>query len=76
MKIEKQKYFWERAGNIGYSKLMFTNKLVKDKILKRQWQVVIEIGKNLGLNQNSRIIELGCGDILGFDSIPDDDYVN
>lgn len=61
-KYEKQKLFWEKAGKIGYGKAMFTNTTVAEHILTKHWQAAINTAQSLGLNSNSKILELGCGD--------------
>ncbi len=61
-KYENQKHFWEYAGNIGYSKAIFFNPTVGRHITTKQWQSVIYAAAYLGLDKDSRVIELGCGD--------------
>ncbi|MDP2923142.1 MAG: class I SAM-dependent methyltransferase [Candidatus Omnitrophota bacterium] len=61
-KYENQKYFWEYAGNIGYGKAIFSNPTVERHITTKQWQSVIYVAGYVGLDKDSRVIELGCGD--------------
>lgn len=57
-----QQLFWEQAGRDGYGKAMFSNTSVELHIRTTIWNAAIKTAKTLGLNSNSRIIELGCGD--------------
>lgn len=61
-RYENQKYFWEYAGEIGYGRAMFSNDVVENHIMTRHWQAAISAAKSLGLDENSTILELGCGD--------------
>lgn len=61
-KDEAQKYFWEKAGKIGYGKAIFSHQMIEDHIMSRHWKTAIEISESLGVNKNSKVLELGCGD--------------
>jgi SAM-dependent methyltransferase len=57
-----QDYFWEYAGRVSYDKALFANEAIKEHITARQWHYAIETALLLGLNKESRVLELGCGD--------------
>jgi SAM-dependent methyltransferase len=61
-KYEEQKKFWEHAGDIGYGNAVFSNAIVEKHIISKQWKTAIEVADSLNLNNQSRILELGCGD--------------
>jgi len=61
-KYEKQHDFWEQAGKDGYGKAMFGNNEVEAHIMTRHWNFAVETAYKLGLNKDSKVIELGCGD--------------
>lgn len=61
-RYENQKYFWEYAGHIGYGKAIFSNRTVERHIISKQWQTAIHTANTLGLDRNSTVLELGCGD--------------
>jgi len=61
-RYEQQKVFWEHAGEIGYGEAQFSSQLVEHHIITKQWNAVIETAKILGLGEDSKILELGCGD--------------
>jgi cyclopropane fatty-acyl-phospholipid synthase-like methyltransferase len=54
--------YWEKAGVIGYSKAMFSSGDVELHVNRRLWSIALEIGKQLGLERSSRVLDLGCGD--------------
>jgi SAM-dependent methyltransferase len=57
-----QKVFWEHAGSIGYDRAMFSSKAIASHILGKHWSEAIDIALAMGLDKDSRILELGCGD--------------
>lgn len=61
-KYERQHEHWEKAGEIGYGKAMFSNDSVGGHIMQRHWRAVIETAGALGLHSGMRVLELGCGD--------------
>lgn len=61
-KQNNQRVFWEQAGQDGYGKAMFKNISVEQHIRSTIWEQAIEVASALGLNQDSKILELGCGD--------------
>lgn len=54
--------YWERAGVVGYGEAMFGSREVEQYVNRRLWTIAIEIGRQLGLNSSSRVLDLGCGD--------------
>lgn len=62
MKYNEAKAYWERAGEVSYATAMFSHSKVEKHINNRLWQVGIDIGKQLGLNDQSHVLDLGCGD--------------
>jgi len=63
-KYENQKEFWERAGEIGYGEAIFANREVEKHIMSKQWATVMAMADFLGLDGNSKVLELGCGEGL------------
>lgn len=61
-KYINQKEFWEQAGEIGYAKAQFASEAVEDHVMTRHRQIAINVARGLGVQADSRIIELGCGD--------------
>ena len=61
-RYENQEHFWEHAGCVGYGKVIFSNLTIERHVNNKQWVSAIETAKSLGLNKNSNVIELGCGD--------------
>jgi SAM-dependent methyltransferase len=61
MSIDPDSY-WEKAGAIGYGEAMFGSRAVEQHVNLRLWGIAIEIGRQLGLDANSRVLDLGCGD--------------
>jgi len=54
--------YWERAGVVGYGEAMFGSREVEQHVNRRLWTIAIEIGRQLGLDSSSRVLDLGCGD--------------
>ena len=63
-KYKNQKRFWEYAGEVGYGEAIFANPMVEKHIVSKQWKAVLHTAKMLGLNKDSKVLELGCGDGL------------
>jgi len=61
-RYEIQGNFWEQAGKVGYGKAIFSNSIVEKHVNTKQWESAIETANLLGLNKDSKVIELGCGD--------------
>ena len=62
MQQHKPGIYWEHAGKVSYAEAMFANSEVERHVNRRLWQVGIYIGKQLGLNEQSHVLDLGCGD--------------
>jgi SAM-dependent methyltransferase len=58
----KPEAYWEKAGAVGYGTAMFGSPTVEQHINRRVWDIAIEIGRRLGLDAASRVLDLGCGD--------------
>jgi 2-polyprenyl-3-methyl-5-hydroxy-6-metoxy-1,4-benzoquinol methylase len=54
--------YWERAGTIGYAQAMFGSRAVERHVNRRLWDIAVDIGRQLGLDPGSRVLDLGCGD--------------
>ena len=54
--------YWEQAGQKCYAEMMFASSEVERHINGRLWQYAVDIGKELGLVESSRVMDLGCGD--------------
>ena len=62
MQNREPEAYWEHAGEVSYAEKMFASSEVEQHVNRRLWQVGIDIGKQLGLNQQSHVLDLGCGD--------------
>jgi SAM-dependent methyltransferase len=54
--------YWEKAGEIGYAEAVFRSQYVARHVNGRLWGIAVEIGKQLGLDASSHVLDLGCGD--------------
>jgi len=54
--------YWERAGEIGYGRHMFSSRLVEAHINRRLWDTALDIADMLGVNRAGTVLDLGCGD--------------
>jgi 2-polyprenyl-3-methyl-5-hydroxy-6-metoxy-1,4-benzoquinol methylase len=54
--------YWERAGELGYAEAMFASEELAHHVSRRLWNIAIDIGKKLGLGNDARVLDLGCGD--------------
>lgn len=61
-KYENQQEFWEQAGKTGYNNVIFSNSAVANHIVGKQNSAALSVAKRLGLDEKSRVLELGCGD--------------
>lgn len=61
-KYTEAEAYWDNAGDVSYAEAMFSSSLVERHVNRRLWQVGVDIGAQLGLNAESRILDLGCGD--------------
>jgi cyclopropane fatty-acyl-phospholipid synthase-like methyltransferase len=62
MNYNEAEAYWDRAGEMSYASAMFAHSDVEKYVNRRLWQMGIHIGKELGLNAASHILDLGCGD--------------
>lgn len=62
MKYNEATAYWDDAGDRSYAEAMFADSEVERHVNRRLWQVGVDIGHALGLNQQSHILDLGCGD--------------
>jgi cyclopropane fatty-acyl-phospholipid synthase-like methyltransferase len=57
-----QKAYWEHAGEVSYAEAMYADAEVARHLNDRLWQILVEIGIGLGLDAQSHVMDLGCGD--------------
>lgn len=62
MHNQEQDAYWNHAGEVSYAEKMFVSSTVEKHVNRRLWQMGIDIGKQLGLNEQSHVLDLGCGD--------------
>lgn len=62
MKYTEAEAYWDKAGDVSYATAMFADSAVEKHVNQRLWQVGVEIGRQLGLNEQSHVLDLGCGD--------------
>lgn len=62
--MEHQEFesYWDRTGSVSYSNILYPNSAVEAHVGHRMWRTGIELGKQLGFNNQSKILDLGCGD--------------
>lgn len=53
--------YWEAAGGAGYHSL-FPNERVAAHVLGRRWYHALEVARQIGIGDDSAVLELGCGD--------------
>lgn len=54
--------YWEKAGEVSYAAAMFTDSEVERHVNQRCWDRITDMAAAIGLNKDSRILDLGCGD--------------
>lgn len=59
---QNQKQFWEEAGERGYDEAIYAGGKTMEHILAKHWQAAVDTAHCLGLKEDSKILELGCGD--------------
>jgi 2-polyprenyl-3-methyl-5-hydroxy-6-metoxy-1,4-benzoquinol methylase len=57
-----QKVYWEHPGEVSYAEAMFADAEVAWHLTGRRWQILVDIGIRLGLDAQSHVLDLGCGD--------------
>jgi cyclopropane fatty-acyl-phospholipid synthase-like methyltransferase len=62
VKYTEAESYWDNAGEVSYASAMFASSEVEKHVNRRLWQIGIDMGKQLGLNANSHVLDLGCGD--------------
>jgi cyclopropane fatty-acyl-phospholipid synthase-like methyltransferase len=62
MKYTEAEAYWDKAGDVSYASAMFSDSELERHVNRRLWQVGVDIGKKLGLNEQSHVLDLGCGD--------------
>jgi len=62
MKYQEAEAYWDKAGEVSYASAMFLHSDIEKHVNRRLWQVGIDMGKQLGLNEQSHVLDLGCGD--------------
>ena len=62
MQQQEPEAYWEHAGEVSYANAMFAHSEVEQHVNRRLWQIGVDIGKQLGLNKQSHVLDLGCGD--------------
>jgi cyclopropane fatty-acyl-phospholipid synthase-like methyltransferase len=58
----KAEAYWEHAGEVSYAEAMFADSEVECHVNGRLWQIAVDIGRRLGLDARSHVLDLGCGD--------------
>ena len=59
---QSQRQYWEQAGRAGYTNYMYSSGDVEEHVTKRLWGIAVQIGRDLGLRSDARVLDLGCGD--------------
>jgi cyclopropane fatty-acyl-phospholipid synthase-like methyltransferase len=54
--------YWDKAGALGYGEAMFASEAVEAHVNRRLWAIAVAIGRDLGLDDRSHVLDLGCGD--------------
>jgi SAM-dependent methyltransferase len=53
--------YWEAAGRAGYHSL-FRSECVAAHVLGRRWHHALEVARQIGIDDGSAVLELGCGE--------------
>ena len=59
---DKSGGYWDRAGELGYGRAMYSNADVESHVRGRLWQIALEIAGALGVPADGHVLDLGCGD--------------
>jgi 2-polyprenyl-3-methyl-5-hydroxy-6-metoxy-1,4-benzoquinol methylase len=54
--------YWERAGEIGYAKAMYSSADVERHVRQRLWNITIGVADEIGIPREGRVLDYGCGD--------------
>lgn len=60
--IQKPQDYWERAGELSYNVAMFQSATIGEHIFNSIAQYTTEAAQVMGVKNDSRVLELGCGD--------------
>jgi cyclopropane fatty-acyl-phospholipid synthase-like methyltransferase len=60
--LNQPEQYWNQAGELGYVRAMYTSDKVGQHVKGQIWSQVVEAASRLGLNEKSKVLELGCGD--------------
>lgn len=54
--------YWERAGEVGYARAMYSSPDVATHVRYRLWREAIEIASAMGVAPAAHVLDFGCGD--------------
>jgi SAM-dependent methyltransferase len=54
--------YWNRAGEVSYGQAMYSSADVERHVRLRLWNIAIEIADEIGIPNNGRVLDFGCGD--------------
>jgi SAM-dependent methyltransferase len=54
--------YWNRAGEVGYDATYYVDKSVGEHISGRMRSMAIGVARQLGIVQDARVLDVGCGD--------------
>src|SRR3954471_5613621 len=60
--LGKPEEYWNRAGELSYGEAMYGSADVERHVRRRLWDVAAQIADEIGIPQNGRILDYGCGD--------------
>lgn len=60
--LSRPETYWERAGEVGYARAMFTSGAVEEHVNRRLWAIALDIADTLGVPANGHVLDFGCGD--------------
>jgi cyclopropane fatty-acyl-phospholipid synthase-like methyltransferase len=60
--LGKPEEYWNRAGELSYSEAMYGSADVERHVRPRLWNIAAQIADEIGVPQNGRVLDCGCGD--------------
>jgi SAM-dependent methyltransferase len=54
--------YWNRAGEVSYAQAMYSSADVERHVRLRLWNVATDIAAQIGIPNDGRVLDFGCGD--------------
>lgn len=62
VKITASELYWNKVGEAGYNSSVYKSKRVAARVSTHMGTLMLEASRSLGLGNQSKVLELGCGD--------------